>query len=112
RKDVARKVIESHFLPDLAGNLKAFSKQSIRCVACNAKFRRVPLGGTCRKCGGKLVLTVHKGSVEKYLELTKEMIEKYELEDYLKQRIAILEMSIDSVFEEEPEPQVSLAEFL
>jgi DNA polymerase II large subunit len=112
QRDVARKVIESHFLPDLAGNLKAFSKQSIRCVSCNAKFRRVPLSGKCRKCGGKIVLTVHKGSVEKYLAITKDIIEKYELDDYLRQRIDILERSIDSVFEEEPKSQVSLVDFL
>jgi DNA polymerase II large subunit len=112
KKDVARKVIESHFLPDLAGNLKAFSKQTVRCVGCNAKYRRIPLSGVCRKCKGKLILTVHKGSVEKYLNITKEMIDKYELEDYLRQRIDILERSIDSVFEEEPESQVSLVDFL
>jgi len=111
-KDVARKVIESHFLPDLAGNLKAFSKQTVRCVGCNAKYRRVPLSGVCRKCGGKLILTVHKGSVEKYLNITKEMIDKYGLEDYLRQRVDILERSIDSVFEEEPQSQVSLVDFL
>jgi DNA polymerase II large subunit len=111
-RDVARKVIESHFLPDLAGNLKAFSRQSIRCVNCNSKYRRVPLKGKCRKCNGKLILTVHKGSVEKYLEITKDLIEKYELEDYLRQRTEILERSIDSVFEEEPQSQVSLADFL
>jgi DNA polymerase II large subunit len=112
KKDVARKVIESHFLPDLAGNLKAFSKQTVRCVSCNAKYRRIPLSGVCRKCQGKLILTVHKGSVEKYLKITKEMIDKYELEDYLRQRIDILERSIDSVFEEEPESQVSLVDYL
>jgi DNA polymerase II large subunit len=112
KRDVARKVIESHFLPDLAGNLKAFSKQSIRCVDCNSKYRRVPLNGKCRKCKGKLILTVHKGSVQKYLGITKEMIEKYELDEYLNQRIEILERSIDSVFGREPVSQVSLADFL
>ncbi|RMF90472.1 MAG: DNA polymerase II large subunit [Methanobacteriota archaeon] len=112
KRDVARKVIESHFLPDLAGNLRTFSKQTIRCVACNAKYRRVPLSGSCRKCGGKLVLTVHRGSVEKYLSISKEMIEKYSLDRYLEQRITILERSIDTVFKEEPKPQISLSEFL
>jgi DNA polymerase II large subunit len=70
------------------------------------------LKGKCRKCNGKLILTVHKGSVEKYLEITKDLIEKYDLEDYLRQRTEILERSIDSVFEEEPQSQVSLADFL
>jgi len=112
KRDVAIRVIETHFLPDLAGNLTAFSKQTIRCVACNAKYRRVPLSGICRKCGGKLVLTVSKGSIEKYLSFIKDMIEKYELDNYLRQRTTILERSIDSIFEEKGKKQISLADFL
>jgi DNA polymerase II large subunit len=112
-RDVARRVIESHFLPDLAGNLRAFSKQKVRCVKCNAKYERVPLAGACRKCdGGKLVLTVSKGSVEKYLGVTKSLIEEYSLDEYLRQRIEILEMSISSVFENDGVKQVSLSDFL
>lgn len=113
QRDVARRVIESHFLPDLAGNLRAFSKQKVRCVKCNAKYERVPLAGCCRKCGGgKLVLTVSKGSVEKYLGVTKNLIDQYALDDYLRQRIEILEMSISSVFENDGVKQVSLSDFL
>ncbi len=97
-RDVATKVIESHFLPDILGNLRAFSRQSLRCVNCNAKYRRVPLIGKCTKCGGKLVLTVSKGAVEKYLNLTKDLIEKFNLDDYLRQRVQIIEDSISSVF--------------
>jgi DNA polymerase II large subunit len=110
--DVARRVVEGHFLPDLTGNLRAFSKQTIRCVSCNSKYRRIPLMGTCRRCGGKLVLTVSKGSVEKYLQITKGLIDSYDLDDYLRQRIQILEMSISSVFENEGVKQVSLSDFL
>ena len=110
--DVARRVIEGHFLPDLAGNLRAFSKQTTRCVKCNAKYRRIPLSGNCRRCNGKLVLTVHKGSVEKYLQVTKGLIDQYHLDDYLSQRIHILEMSISSVFENDGVKQVSLSDFL
>lgn len=110
-RDVARRVIEGHFLPDLAGNLRAFSKQNIRCVSCNAKYRRMPLSGNCRRCSGKLVLTVHKGSVEKYLQVTKGLIEQYRLDDYLSQRIRIIEMSISSVFENDGVKQVSLSDF-
>ncbi|MEE9564978.1 MAG: hypothetical protein V3V63_04645, partial [Candidatus Hydrothermarchaeaceae archaeon] len=112
-RDVARRVIESHFLPDLAGNLRAFSKQTVRCVSCNAKYMRVPLSGNCRKCGGgKLVLTVSRGSVEKYLQVTKDLIEQYNLDNYLRQRIDILEMSISSVFDNDGVKQVSLSDFL
>jgi len=112
KKDVAIRIIETHFLPDLAGNLTAFSKQTIRCVACNAKYRRVPLSGSCRACGGKLVLTVSKGSVEKYLVFIKEMIEKYALDSYLKQRITILERSIDTIFPEKEKKQIMISDFL
>lgn len=110
-RDVAKRVVESHFLPDLAGNLRTFSKQTIRCVGCNAKYRRVPLSGKCRRCGGKLLLTVSKGGVEKYLDVTKKIIDKYALDDYLRQRVQILEASIASVFVEKGEKQVSLSDF-
>jgi DNA polymerase II large subunit len=110
--DVARRVVEGHFLPDLTGNLRAFSKQTMRCVNCNAKYRRIPLRGVCRRCSGKLVLTVSKGSVEKYLQITKGLIDTYNLDNYLRQRIRILEMSISSVFEDEGVKQVSLSDFI
>mgnify|MGYP002682156227 CR=1 FL=1 len=50
-QDVAERVINSHFLPDLIGNLHAFSKQKVRCVKCGAKYRRPPLKETCPRCG-------------------------------------------------------------
>ncbi|MFQ6137109.1 MAG: DNA polymerase II large subunit [Candidatus Hydrothermarchaeales archaeon] len=112
KNDVAKKVIEGHFLPDLAGNLRAFSTQQTRCVACNQKYRRVPLSGKCRRCGGKLILTVSRGSVEKYLQVTKDMLENYGLDDYLRQRIEILEMGIASVFDNDAAKQISLSDFL
>ncbi|NOZ59186.1 MAG: DNA polymerase II large subunit [Euryarchaeota archaeon] len=110
-RDVARRVIESHFLPDLAGNLRAFATQKVRCVNCNAKYRRVPLLGRCRRCGGKLVLTVARGSVEKYLRVTEDLLERYSLEDYLRQRVKILRMSIESIFIDESVEQKSLKDY-
>ncbi len=110
-RDVARLVVETHFLPDLAGNLRAFSTQKVRCVNCNAKYRRIPLLGRCRRCGGKLVLTVSKGSVEKYLSITEELLEEYNLENYLRQRVKILRTSITSLFEDESMEQKSLKDY-
>lgn len=110
-RDVARRVIETHFLPDLAGNLRAFSTQKVRCVSCNTKYRRVPLIGKCRRCGGKLVLTVSRGSVEKYLEITEGLLERYSLEEYLSQRIKVLRRSISSLFDDESMEQKNLGDF-
>lgn len=111
-KDAAERVILSHFLPDLYGNLRSFSKQTFRCSNCNMKYRRVPLSGKCTKCGGKLLLTVSKGGIEKYLKISQEMASKFELPDYLKQRLTLLESDIKSIFEDQTKKQFNLSEFM
>ncbi len=109
--DAAERVLSYHFLRDIVGNARAFGRQVFRCVKCNAKYRRIPLVGVCPRCGGKLVLTVSRGSVEKYLEVSKEVVERYGLSDYLRQRVKIIEMEIKSVFESEGVQQKTLADF-
>jgi len=110
--DVAYKVIERHFLPDMLGNLRAFSKQSIRCPQCNTIYRRIPLQGICIKCQGKLTLTVHEKSVKKYLEISKEIAERYDLPLYARQRIKLVEKSIDSLFMSDRIKTTKLSDFL
>jgi hypothetical protein len=78
--EVARRVLSTHFMRDLTGNLKAFAAQRFRCSKCNSKFRRVPLKGACTRCGGKLSLTVYKGGVEKYLIVAQDLVDRYNLE--------------------------------
>lgn len=112
KKDAAERLVLSHFIPDLYGNLRAFSRQEFRCSTCNTKYRRVPLIGRCKKCGGNLILTINKGGIQKYLSITKEVIEKYELPDYLKQRIALIEKEIENIFEDEKEKQLGLSDFI
>ncbi|WP_292459290.1 DNA-directed DNA polymerase II large subunit [Methanothermococcus sp.] len=109
-RDVAEKVIQSHFIPDLIGNLRAFSRQSVRCK-CGAKFRRVPLKGVCPKCGSKLILTVSKGAVEKYMEVSQKMAEKYNASDYIKQRLELIKEGIDNLFENDKNKQVKIEDF-
>jgi len=110
--DVAYKVIERHFLPDMLGNMRAFSKQSVRCPTCNLTFRRPPLKGACTKCGGKLTLTVHEKSVKKYLEISKLIAQKYNISSYAQQRIKLVEKSIDSLFISDKMKTTKLTDFL
>jgi DNA polymerase II large subunit len=110
--DVAYKVIERHFLPDILGNMRAFSKQSVRCPTCNIIYRRPPLQGVCTKCGGKLTLTVHEKSVKKYLEISKEIAKRYNISPYARQRIKLVEKSIDSLFMSDKVKTTKLTDFL
>jgi DNA polymerase II large subunit len=110
--EVAERVLVSHFLPDMYGNLRAFSRQGTRCVKCGAKFRRPPLTGTCPFCGGRVILTVHEGAVRKYLEVSIRVAEKYNVSDYTKQRIELVGKDIDSLFSNDRSRQMGLADFM
>ncbi len=108
--DVARLVIEKHFLKDTKGNLRKFSMQKFRCSMCNKIYRRVPLAGKCSnpKCDGRLIFTISEGSVVKYLEPSISLAEKYNVPDYLKQSLELLKRRVESIFGKEKEKQIGL----
>ena len=107
QRGVVEKVLSSHFLPDIMGNSRAFSKQKVRCTKCGSKYRRMPLTGKC-KCGGNLILSVSKGSVTKYLEISQDLVNRYPVSHYLRQRLEIQEFGIHSLFESDKSKQSSL----
>lgn len=111
QKGVVEGVLNSHFLPDMAGNIRAFSRQKVRCTKCNKKYRRITLSGECT-CGGNLILSISKGSVVKYLEISKDLSQKYPINKYLIQRIELIEYGINSLFESDRSKQSSLDVFL
>jgi DNA polymerase II large subunit len=112
-KDSLEKMMNSHLMPDIIGNARAFSRQQFRCTSCNTKFRRMPLSGQC-ECGkeNSIILTIAQGSVKKYLEIAKKMANQYDLGPYLQQRIGLIEAEIDSVFKPDKVEQKSLFEFV
>ncbi len=110
-KNVATLVINKHFMPDMIGNLRSFSAQTFRCTKCGEKYRRIPMTGKCRNCGNGLTMTVHKASVMKYLEISKTIGEKYDLDKYVRDRIDILDMSMKSVFENDKVKKCKLTDF-
>lgn len=109
--NLAERIINSHLMPDMIGNLRSFSKQSFRCPKCKTSSRRMTMSGKCPKCGGQLKATMHKGNVTKYLEIAKYMAEHYKLSDYTVQRIMVTEMNINSTFGEEEKTQMDLSDF-
>jgi DNA polymerase II large subunit len=110
--DVAERIIEYHFLPDLIGNLRAFSRQEVRCMGCGRKYRRMPLTGDCRECGGDVNLTVHQGSVNKYMDTAITVAEEFDCREYTKQRLEILRRRLDRIFENDKNKASSLGDFM
>ena len=127
---VAKQVIESHFLPDMRGDLMAYTRQKVRCVKCGESYRRVPLAGKCIKkgsrgsggfstsggdgsvCGGNVILTVSKGNVEKYIQITEEVMDHYGIDDYTKHRVGWMSSSVDSLFNNDRVTVMTLEDFI
>ncbi|NMC60870.1 MAG: DNA polymerase II large subunit [Candidatus Methanofastidiosa archaeon] len=108
--DVAERVLKTHFIPDIKGNIRSYAKQRVRCTKCNTTYRRVPLSGKCSKCSNKLVLTVTKGSIEKYLDLSMDIITKYKVKEYTCQEINLANSEIKMNFREKHK-QLSVSDF-
>ncbi len=109
--DVARLVIERHFVRDIRGNLRKFSMQIFRCVNCNNKYRRPPLGGQCTKCGGRIIFTITEGSILKYMQKALDLARVYNVSPYLLESLELTEMYIQSIFGKEKEKQEALGKW-
>ena len=112
-KNVAEKVLTTHFNPDILGNLRKISVQSFRCGKCNEKFRRPPLtnGGKCPKCGNKVLLTVNRGGIEKYIPRAIRLVADFMLDDYTKQRMELIEEYVESLTNNPRIKQHKLSDF-
>ena len=106
--DVARLVIERHWIRDIRGNLRKFSMQGFRCSTCNAKYRRPPLVGKCTKCGGRIIFTISEGSIMKYMAPALNLAREYNVSKYLMESLELTEMYIQSIFGKEKEHQESI----
>jgi DNA polymerase II large subunit len=98
-------MLNSHFLPDLMGNLKSYATQTFRCKSCGTSYRRPPLRGRCTqsnarggRCDGELLPTVYERMVRKYLGLSQQLSETVGVTPYVRQRIDILAASLATMF--------------
>ena len=109
--ETAKLIINRHFLKDLRGNLRGFSQQKFRCVACNEIMRRPPLTGTCPRCKGKIIFTINEGGIKKYLESAISLAKQYNLSTYVQQNLELTKRFIESIFGRELEKQEKLSEW-
>ncbi|MFX0070730.1 MAG: DNA polymerase II large subunit [Candidatus Hermodarchaeota archaeon] len=112
-EDVAKKILSSHFNPDILGNLRKFAIQGFRCVKCNMKFRRPPISnnGKCPKCGNNIILTVNRGGIEKYIPRAIKLCEEFQLDDYTCQRMELIEQYVQSLTNNPKIKQQKLSDF-
>ncbi len=96
--DVAERILKYHFIPDMMGNLRKYGSQGFRCMSCNARYRRPPLNNRCTKCGGQVKETVHLGNINKYMSDANWLIENFGVSNYIRQRIQILNRSMEELF--------------
>jgi DNA polymerase II large subunit len=108
--DVARLIIERHFIRDIRGNLRKFSQQEFRCTTCNEKYRRPLISGVC-KCGGNIIFTISEGSIIKYLEPALDLARNYNVPKYVLQNIELTKRYIESIFGKEKEKQEAISKW-
>jgi len=72
----------------------------------------MPLSRECRECGGRVNLTVHEGSVNKYMQTAITVADEFGTRDYTKQRLEVLETKLESIFENDNNKQSGIADFM
>jgi DNA polymerase II large subunit len=110
--EVMSMVLTTHILPDIMGNLRAYSSQSSRCTKCGQKYRRMPLIGRCLECNNELLPTVTRGSVEKYVQTALNICSEFKINEYLTSRINTLQTELNLLFKQDVKDQHTIIDFI
>lgn len=109
--ETVNNVVNTHLVPDIMGNLRAYARQKFRCTSCNVQFRRPPLSGRCT-CGKIPISTISRASVEKYLQITQRLVSKYDVGEYQKDRVRALSEEIELIFGKGSGEQMLLTDYI
>ncbi len=97
-KEVVESIIKTHLLRDIMGNMKKYTTQSFKCRKCGRTFRRPTVSGRCNSCREELHATLTKGSVEKYFALARRLAITFDVDEYTKSRLELIEKELDQLF--------------
>jgi DNA polymerase II large subunit len=97
-KEVVESIIKTHLVRDIIGNMKKYATQSFKCRKCGKTFRRPSVSGRCNSCGEELHETLTKGSVEKYFPLARRLATAFDVDEYTKSRLELIEKELDQLF--------------
>ena len=102
-----------HFNPDILGNLRKFCVQEFRCIKCNTKFRRPPLSnsGKCPKCNNRVILTVNRGGIEKYIPRAVKLCKDFNMDGYTIQKVELISEYVESLTNNPKVKQQKLSDF-
>ena len=110
--EVMSMVLTTHILPDIMGNLRAYSSQSFRCTKCGQKYRRMPIVGRCLECNNELTQTVTRGTVEKYVQTALNICSQFKINEYLTNRINTLQTELSLLFKQNVKDQHTIIDFI
>ena len=111
-KEVVESIIKTHLIRDIMGNMKKYATQSFKCRACGYTYRRPPVSGLCTKCGHEVRETLTRASVEKYIAIAQRLARDYDVDDYLKNRLEMVEKELNQLFRgREKTTQMELTDF-
>ena len=112
-KEVVESIIKTHLIRDIMGNAKKYATQAFKCKKCGLTMRRPPLSWACPKCGGGIRGTLTRASVEKYLSIAQRLARDYDVDEYLRSRLEMLQRELDQLFQgPRKADQLELTDFL
>ena len=112
-KDVVESIIKTHLIRDIMGNAKKYATQAFKCKKCGITMRRPPLSWSCPNCGGEIRGTLTRASVEKYLSIAQRLARDYEVDEYLRSRLDMMQRELDQLFQgPRKADQMELTDFL
>ncbi len=111
-KEVVESIIKTHLIRDIMGNMKKYATQSFKCRACGYTFRRPPVSGLCTNCNHEIHETLTRASVEKYMAIAQRLARDYEVDEYLRNRLEMVEKELNQLFRaRERTTQMELTDF-